>query len=233
KDLVPATDDGTFNLQIDGSTDATGGDGTDTGPVSVSPYSNHGVGETGEGTDLAKYDSSTVCVKNGDTENPLSDSSDFAVDSKDSVVCTITNTRKQGTLQVVKVVNAAGDATSDDGMFQLRIDGQNAGSPVGYPGGDSGDPTSVSPYTSHVIGEIPGDSSTRLNQYTSTTECTKNGEAYLANEAGIRRDSIDVGSNDHVICTITNTRKQGTVEVIKDLVPATDGGSFNLQVDGS
>ena len=36
-----------------------------------------------------------------------------------------------------------------------------------------------------------------------------------------------------MICTITNTRRQGTIQVVKDLIPTTDPGTFDLKVDGS
>src|SRR5207237_3387430 len=39
-------------------------------------------------------------------------------------------------------------------------------------------------------------------------------------------------SGDNKVCTITNTRKP-TLTVTKVCVPSTDGGKFNLQIDGS
>ena len=34
-----------------------------------------------------------------------------------------------------------------------------------------------------------------------------------------------------MVCTITNTRRKGSITVIKDLVPASDTGRFDLKVD--
>ena len=36
-----------------------------------------------------------------------------------------------------------------------------------------------------------------------------------------------------IVCTITNTRETGKLEVVKNLNPSTDPGKFNLQIDGN
>src|SRR4051794_2807325 len=45
--------------------------------------------------------------------------------------------------------------------------------------------------------------------------------------------SVKVGIDHTVACTFTNQRKTGTIKVVKDLEPATDGGRFDLEVDGT
>src|SRR3954468_2145814 len=45
--------------------------------------------------------------------------------------------------------------------------------------------------------------------------------------------SVKVGVGHTVACTFTNQRKTGTIEVVKDLEPATDAGRFDLEVDGT
>ena len=47
-----------------------------------------------------------------------------------------------------------------------------------------------------------------------------------------RAVAIRVGVGEKVDCTFTNKRKTGTITVKKALVPATDTGKFDLQVDG-
>src|SRR5205085_348909 len=37
----------------------------------------------------------------------------------------------------------------------------------------------------------------------------------------------------HYTCTVTNTRKTGTIRVVKDLIPSADPGRFDLRVDGN
>ena len=92
---VPADDPGFFNLQVNGQTWAIGGNGTTTGPVTI------GVGEgtvsetAGPGTDLANYDSTVACSRNGKVEVSAPGTKvDGAVAQGDVVVCTFTNTRK-------------------------------------------------------------------------------------------------------------------------------------------
>jgi hypothetical protein len=95
KVTVPADDPGLFNLQINGQLWAVGGNGTTTGPVAV------GVGEgtvsesAGPGTDLADYDSTVTCTRNGTVEVSVPGTKvDGAIAAGDVVVCTFTNTRK-------------------------------------------------------------------------------------------------------------------------------------------
>jgi Domain of unknown function DUF11 len=94
KEVVPADDPGVFNLQINGHTLATGGNGTTTGPLTV------GVGEgtasetAGPGTKLSDYDSSVVCARNGKVEVSVPGTKvDGAVANGDVVVCKFTNVR--------------------------------------------------------------------------------------------------------------------------------------------
>jgi len=130
KVLVPATDSGTFNLQIDGTTYATGGDGTTTGAVAVNA-GNHTVGETGAGgTVLSDY----VTVISGD----CAADGTITLSLAENKTCTITNTKK-GKIIVVKQTIPDGssqvfDFTSDFmGDFQLS-DGQSQTSGFLVPG---------------------------------------------------------------------------------------------------
>ena len=114
KVLTPASDPGKFNLQIDGANKATDvGNGGTTGAVTVaagtsaSPGANHTVGETaGTGTDLNNYNSSISCTKAG-LPTPDTDGT-ITVLPNDAWTCTITNTRKTGSLKITKTVDAGG-----------------------------------------------------------------------------------------------------------------------------
>jgi hypothetical protein len=44
--------------------------------------------------------------------------------------------------------------------------------------------------------------------------------------------ALAVGKGEAWTCVITNTRKRGTLTVVKDLRPATDAGRFDLTIDG-
>lgn len=123
KDLIPSSDPGLFNLQVDGTTEAANvGDGGSTGPVEVSagtqsdPGADHTVGETaGTATSLANYNTSISCVdEDGDTfsttgAGPLT----VSVDPGDAMVCTITNERKTGAILVTKTRKHAAAGPGD------------------------------------------------------------------------------------------------------------------------
>ena len=94
KVVVPASDPGVFELRINGRRLATGGNGTTTGPVVV------GVGEgtasetAAPGTNLADYESSVQCTRNGaPAVSAAGTKVDVAVARGDVVVCTFTNLR--------------------------------------------------------------------------------------------------------------------------------------------
>ena len=218
KDLSPASDPGKFNLLIDGVVKAANiGDEASTGPITVNSGS-HTFGETaGTATTLDDYATTTVCRDGVGTVASSNGSVNVASDQH--VVCTITNTRKTGTLTVVKDLSPA----SDPGKFILLIDGVVKASNVG----DDGSTGAVTVNTgSHTFAEAAG-TGTSLGDYTTTAAC-RDGAGTVASSNG----SVNVGNNQNVVCTITNTRKTGTLTVIKDLSPADDSGTFNLLIDG-
>jgi len=94
KVVAPANDPGVFNLLLNGHVLATGGNGTTAGPHTI------GVGEgtvsetAGPGTNLADYQSSVSCTRNGTVEVSTPGTKvDGQVANGDFVVCTFTNTR--------------------------------------------------------------------------------------------------------------------------------------------
>ena len=112
KVLVPSSDPGKFNLQIDGVTKATdvGNNGT-TGAQVVS-IGSHTVGEiAGTGTSLSDYD--TViggdCAANGSV----------SLAAGDNKTCTITNTRKTGAIKVTKQ-SIKGNSGLAGATFEIR-----------------------------------------------------------------------------------------------------------------
>jgi len=112
KIVIPDSDSGLFNLQIDGQTEApnVGGGGT-TGPILVSP-GDHTVSETaGTGTDLTDYVTTIGGACNPDGSVTLSEG--------DSKTCTITNTKK-GSITVTKIANPG------DGPFEITLNGGNS-----------------------------------------------------------------------------------------------------------
>jgi hypothetical protein len=241
KSLNPSDDAGRFNLQIDGSTDPDAGDVGDGGSTGAETVNtgDHTVGETaGTDTDLADYQKSIVCkdqdgagdtVANttGDDGGPLT----VPVGHEDDVVCTITNSRDTGKLEVRKDL----EPNDDGGKFNLQIDGStdpNAGN-VGD-GGSTGEETLNT--GDHTVGETAG-TDTDLDDYQKSIVC-KDQDGTGDTVAETTTDdggplTVPVGSGDDIVCTITNTRETGKLEVRKDLRPDTDPGRFNLQIDGT
>ena len=93
-------------------------DNDDTGirPVDAGSYS---IVEAGvSGTDIANYDTTWVCLKNGDPYLPATNPpgtgasiTDVALAKGDLGVCTFTNTRKTGSLKITKTVSNPDGAT--------------------------------------------------------------------------------------------------------------------------
>ena len=207
KDLKPGDDPGRFDLKVgDEVVKAEAGDG-DAGSKSVAP-GDYTVSEAGA---LAKYDSSIAC-DNGQSGDGSSLAS-VTVDSNDDVTCTITNTRRAGKLTVVKDLKPA----DDPGRFDLKVGDDVVKAQAGD--GDAGS-QSVAP-GDYTVSETGAD----LAKYDSSIACD-NGQS----GTGSSLASVTVDSNDDVTCTITNTRKKGSLTVVKDLVPAADAGRFDLRI---
>jgi hypothetical protein len=222
KDLVPAPDDGRFDLKVgDDVVKAAAGDG-DQGTKAVAPGT-YGVSEAGaNGTDLAKYDKSIEC-KDGETivkSGTGASLGGLEVDSDDAIVCTITNERRTGSLTVVKDLKPA----DDGGTFDLRVGDDVVAAGVGD-GGQGDKDVAPGDYT---VSEA-GAGGTDLSKYDKSIACTRNGEP-ADNGTGASLAGVTVDSNDEVVCTITNERRAGTITVVKDLAPADDDGTFDLKV---
>ncbi len=214
KALIPASDTGKFDLQVDGANVATQvGDGG-YGSKTVTTGS-HTVGEAG--TYLSNYTSSTACKNASGYTVAVSAAGAVNVGDGDTITCTITNTRKTGTIIVKKQLVPSTDA----GKFDLQVDNANVATQVG----DGGYGSKTVPTGSHKVGEAGA----YLSNYTSSTAC-KNASGYTV--AVSADGAVNVGSGDTITCTITNTRKTGIIIVKKALIPATDAGKFDLQVDG-
>jgi hypothetical protein len=143
----------------------------------------------------------------------------------ENVKCWFTNTKNTppppptGTIKVTKKLLPA----SDSGKFSLLIDGVAKATNVGD-GGTTG--TQTVNTGAHTVGESAG-TGTSLSNYDSTLSCVDKAHGGAADTDG----SVQVDAGDAWECVITNTRKS-TIKVTKKLVPATDGGKFNLLIDG-
>ena len=159
--------------------------------------------------------------------------SDLAVASGDSWVCTITNTRKKGSVKLVKDIVPVDEQLGDPGKFDLTIDGQGS---YGATKSDAGDGDSVQRRSRPAVdlSEAAG-TNTSLSDYTSTYSCWAPGHTDVTGY-GIAISDLAVASGDSWVCTITNTRKKGSVKLVKDIVPVDeqlgDPGKFDLTIDG-
>ena len=233
KDLEPDTDPGKFNLQIDGTTDPDAvnvGDGGSTGEQ-VLNTGNHTVGETaGTGTSLANYLKSIVCKSDNGTGTVVASSYGTTaltvpVTDGSDIVCTITNRRKTGKLEVVKKVNP----TTDPGRFDLRIDDTVQKDEAAHNGTTDEKTLNTG---NHTVAET-ADGETTLTDYSSSIECkADNGTgAVVAQGSGSGPVTVNVTYASDIVCTITNTRKTGKLEVVKKVNPTTDPGRFDLRID--
>jgi uncharacterized repeat protein (TIGR01451 family) len=218
KTLIPSSDAGKFNLQIDGTTIGSGnvGDGGTTGSIELSS-GNHTVGETaGTDTDLSDYTSSISCVDRDlstfDGVSPLTLSGPgpltVPVGKDDDIVCTITNTVQTATLTLQKTVtnDNGGSAKADD--FQAKINDLDVDWGVAQ----------ILPIGSHTASE------TTLPGYIASVwggDCAANG-------------SITLAPGDNKTCTITNDDIQPKLTVTK-IVSGSDEpvSNFSLFVDST
>jgi uncharacterized repeat protein (TIGR01451 family) len=249
------SDDGTFNLQIDGVTKKTGGDGANTGKVLVTPGS-HTVGETGaEGTDLSDYDTYISCYAvGGEYEGvPVNPTTHQVYVEGDQVVyCTIYNTR-HAHLTVVK------DAVPNDPQwFDFTLERENVCEQV----------ERVSQLTDNSLVNECGSYETmdtfQLQDDTDASKASKMesvssgwyklteaetagwdltdlncGDLKVYVEGGTVWLHLDAGQD--VTCTYTNT-KRASVTIVKDARPnslqlfkfsSTLGDDFSLMDDGT
>jgi len=211
KDLVPASDPGLFNLQIDDSTEAENvGAGGTTGPKKMT-IDTHTAGEMeGNGTDLADYETAI----GGDC-----DPDDGSIDLKagDIKTCTITNLRKPKLTVCKELVPG-----TDPGKFNLLIDDIEKATNVGDGGCTEAVVVDIGDHTVGETAVLP----TNLGDYLTPSiggSCEDNGDG---------TGSITLAAGDDLTCTITNT-KVPTLTVVKTLDPSTDGGKFTLNIDGN
>ncbi|MAT99591.1 MAG: hypothetical protein CL608_20805 [Anaerolineaceae bacterium] len=234
---VDATPNGeTFDLLIDGNVEASGvGNGGTTGEIGVTT-GNHSVSETG--TNLGNYNSNIECVLDGTSTVVASGSgtslANIPVNAGDDVLCTITNTHKTGSLEVVKNLEPA----SDSGSFDMRID-TTAHVATGGDGTTTGE--QIVPIGTHLVSET-GDGPTNLFDYTVSISCKDNngtGSEVTATPNGAFGWDVTVNEGDDIVCIVTNQRN-GTINIVKEATPANDtvfsfnhdvngGGSFTLQ----
>jgi hypothetical protein len=236
KSLSPANDPGLFNLfiklgvnTVDSKTDASDGGTTDANVVDPNTYN---MSESaGTGTDSANYSSSLSCIKRGTTDVVTSTGGNVTLAYGDDVVCTFTNARKTGKIQLDKLfVGGHEDVTIQIGTSAGGA--QKASTPLtGVDSGSTGE-KSVNTGTYYVSEALANPS-----HFVTALACYNDVDHGNTINTGDTSHAVDgnggviVGFNDDVICRFTNSLLP-RLELVKDLYPSNDTGRFDLK-DGS
>lgn len=216
KHLVPTTDNGLFNLQIDGTTKAANVSNNGTTGVVVLPTSNHDVAETaGTSTALTNYDSTISCRDLDGTGTVVASGSGTSLASVplaegSDVVCVITNTLKQATLILQKTVVNDNGGTLQQSDFPVAISGTTA----------SWGSNTISPGT-YTVSET---------QQTGYQAGSWGGDCSAAG-------SVTIAPGQTKTCSITNNDIPPQLTVIKHVVNDNGGtataSSFTMSVTGT
>jgi hypothetical protein len=238
KACVPTTDPGTFDLQIDGVTqkdeatctspDNTTGKKTVGAGTNQNPGASHDFGELGgASTSLSNYTSTRECHDRGGTAGDRlasgsGTSGSITLQPDDDVVCTITNTRQTGTIELKKAWVGTGGQTT------LQIGTSAGGTEVKsqLTGAAGAAPLTTGVQTvntgTYYVSETGG-----LTGYSSALACTDNGSSITPGAS----NSVSVTNGHAIVCTFTNTRNTGTIELIKAW--SGTAGQTTLQIGSS
>jgi hypothetical protein len=226
KNLIPASDTGLFNLQVDGVTKAAnvGNNGT-TGELSVSAAT-HTVGElAGTSTSLTNYSSSISCRNLNGTGTIVASgtgsSLSVAVADQSDIVCVITNTASSS-ITIVKdaIPNSAQDfsfTATGNGVSNFALD-------------DDADPTlsNQKVFSGLNAGSYSFTEGTVSGWDFDNISCTQ-GSTVQKNGTTV---TITLSSGQNVTCTYTN-RQRGHIVVNKVTSPANDPTSFPITATSS
>ena len=166
------------------------------------------------------YTTTLACTDNGEPVTP-GQNGGVDVASTHAVVCTFTNTRKTGSIELVKTW------VGDKGNVTLKIGTASGGSQVASQtlvGADGTTGTKTVDSGTYFVSES-FDTPTKASDYTTTLDCTDNGEPVTPSEAG----GLPVDDGHAVVCTFTNKRLPQLNS--KDLQPSNDSGRFNFSID--
>jgi hypothetical protein len=194
KAVVPPADGGRFNLLVDGEAKETDvGDGGDTGAVGASVGSHTLSEEAYTGTSLDNYTTTYSCT---DEQSGTGTSVEVDVAKNETVACTFTNTRNEGTLIVNKVIVDAHEGAKECPDFSLVLS-PPGGMPIPFEA-DCSNEFSLAAGDTYTVTEPPV-----ANYATTYDNCT----------------DVLIPSNETVTCTITNTLLTGSIVIAKAVLP--------------
>ncbi len=232
KVLSPANDPGLFNLQVDGTTQASDiGNGGTTLTQEVSAGS-HSVGETaGTATSLSNYSNSVVCKDAHGTGNIVSSSGTnpwtLSVANGQDILCTITNTRvNNGSITIVK------DAQPNSSQsFGFTTTGGLTPSTFNLV--DNGGANSTT-YSNLASGNYSISENAVADWTLSNVSCTDNStHQNVSTPISTGTGTIALSSGQNATCTFTNTRNTGTLRVFKNVDLNGDGDYIDANETGA
>ncbi|MDH5833569.1 DUF7507 domain-containing protein [Luteimonas kalidii] len=222
-DLVIAAVSGTVTDAVPGS--STSGGATTPATANAEPGAVVSIAETFTTGDSANYVTTFECATAGGDPVPVTangTSASFTMPAGEGVACTITNTRAQATLQLVKQWQdaLAGDTATVTGL------GATSGVSTADATGDNataGDPIVVYAGQSGAITETLGNAA----NYDASLACTGNANPLVG-------DTLTVAPGDTaIVCTYTNARVAATLALEKSWVNAAVGETATVTATGS
>src|SRR4051794_10671289 len=218
KELVPATDSGKFDLQVDGTDVATqvgnGGYGS-----RIVPTGTHTVGESG--ANLGDYVSSTKCLDGTTVVKEGSGVLSVPVGYGDNIVCTVKNvrkaqivvTKKTAPIDTAAVKTAFGFTLNPGAIAYSLTDGQS-------------DTRSVEPGKTYTVTEAD---SVAKGYRLSAIDCTSG-----TTNVDARTATLSPAPGETVNCTFTNTQLQPGIHIAKSgPATATAGALLTYTLDVS
>ena len=193
-------------------------------PGGTSPTFTIGAGLTAGATETANPNFSTTFSCTNGVTGTGTVIPPFVVAGGQNVVCTFTNTRLTGNLQVQKILLPG----TDPGRFNIFADGRAGAAPT-TGSGEVFDFGHFAGGTSVPVGETGFN--TDLRNYTTTIVCRLENtntvvvpETTLTGDA-LRQLNVPITSGARTFCQLTNTRVTGTVEFRKATVGVVDPGT--------
>lgn len=221
-DTTTVTSTGFANVASSGLSTSTGSNTTTGIPTVVFAGESGTISEAFGVGNAANYTATLACTGNA---TPLSGSTLTVTATDTAITCTQTNMRKQATLTLAKswvnavnvntatVTSTGFSNTASSGLSTSSGNNTTTGSPVVVYAGDSG-----------TIGEVFGLGN--ANNYNASLACTGNATAISGN-------SLTVTAGDTAIsCTLTNTRRQATLTLVKTWVNGISGNSATVSNAG-
>jgi uncharacterized repeat protein (TIGR01451 family) len=154
-------------------------------------------------------------------------SNSVAVTTDANVVCTFTNARDIGTIQVVK--NVVPDDSGVTG-WDFSVAGPTANSVNDLQDGESSS-IFTSMTGSYTVAET-AHTGTLGSNYNTTYSCADN-TGVLTSGSGTTTDSFSLATGKNVVCTFTNTIKNGTIIVQKNMIGGVADFVFTGDVAGT